>query len=179
MYYSRLLKLPQDGISDVELKAIEPDGHGLTLLPFFGGERSPGYHGDARAALTGWNLNTSSVELWRASLEAVAYRFAAIYELLRTAIAPPREIIASGGALLNSPTWVQILADVLGVPVTASGEEEASARGAALIALRTIPSLSIPDVDLGKTYVPNPAHFEIYRRARERQKTLYHLLLER
>lgn len=177
-YYARLLQLPQEGITDAALESVGPDGHGLTLLPFFGGERSPGYHGDARAALTGWNLNTSPVELWRASLEAVAYRFAAIYDLLRTAIAPPREIIASGGALLNSPVWVQILADVLGVPVTASGEEEASARGAALVALRTVSSLSIPDAELGKTFAPNRAHFDIYQRARERQKTLYHLLLE-
>ena len=117
----------------------------------------------------------------------MAYRFAAIYDLIRTAIPPPREIIASGGALLSSTVWVQILADVLGVPVTASGEDEASARGAALVALRalnadvalgTIPSLHTLDADLGETFTPNSSHFDIYKRARERQKKLYHLLLE-
>lgn len=180
-YFARIFKLPENGIVESEVRALKPDGHGLTLLPFFAGERSPGYHSDARAALTGWSLNTSPVELWRASLEAVAYRFAAIYDLLRTAIPPPREIIASGGALLNSPSWVQILADVLGVPVTGSGEDEASARGAALVALRSlgaIPSLDTVQADLGETFAPHPEHYEIYKRARERQKTLYHLLLE-
>lgn len=178
-YYSTNFRLPDS--LEHDLAALQPDAHGLTMLPFFGGERSPGYHADARATLTGWNLNTSTTEIWRATLEAVAYRFAAIYDLLRTAIPAPREIIASGGALLNSPVWVQILADVLNVPVTASGEEEASARGAALIGLRAlsvIPSLYTLEAALGKTYAPNPSHYELYQRARERQDSLYHLLLE-
>lgn len=181
-YYSRTLQLPDRERLEAELQAMPPDAHGLTLLPFFAGERSPGYHGDARATLTGWNLNTSTVEMWRAALEAVSYRFAAIYELLRTAIPQPREIIASGGALLHSPVWVQILADVLNVPVTASGEDEASARGAALLALRALGVIQTLDelpATLGETYNPRADNQEIYSRARERQKTLYHLLLER
>lgn len=180
-YFSRILQLPDRETLERALEAMPPDAHGLTLLPFFAGERSPGYHGDARATLAGWNLNTSTVEIWRAALEAVAYRFAAIYDLLRTAIAPPREIIASGGALLHSPAWVQILADVLNVPVTASGEDEASARGAALLALRALGIISrleeLP-ASAGKTFVPRPESHEIYTRSRERQKTLYHLMLE-
>lgn len=179
-YFARTLQIPNAETLAQQVQAIQPDAHGLTMLPFFAGERSPGYHGDARATLTGWNLNTSPAEIWRASLEAVAYRFASIYELLRAAIPAPREIIASGGALLNSSTWIQILADVLNVPVTASGEDEASARGAALIALRAlgvIPSLHTLEAALGETFTPNPNHYEIYHQARERQDSLYHLLL--
>ena len=164
-----------------ELETMKPDAHGLTMLPFFAGERSPGYHGDARATLTGWNLNTLPLEIWRAAMEAVAYRFAAIYDLLHPAIPHAREIVASGGALLHSRAWMQILADVLNVSVTASGEDEASARGAALLALRSldvIPSLATLPASFGETFAPNPAHNEIYQRARERQNSLYHLILK-
>jgi gluconokinase len=181
-YYSRLFQLQDPAGLEAELAKMEPDSHGLTLLPFFAGERSPGYHGDARATLAGWNLNTSPLEIWRASIEAVSFRFAAIYDLLRTAIPAPKQVIASGAALLNSPTWIQVLADVLGVPVTTSGEDEASARGAALIALRNlglIPALAAREAEMGATCHPNPRHFEIYQRARERQKSLYDLVLER
>lgn len=181
-YFARVLQVPPLENLERALQNMKPDAHGLTLLPFFGGERSPGYHGDARASITGWNLSTTPADLWRAALEAVAYRFAAIYDLLCTAIAPPREIIASGAALLSSPAWIQILADVLGVPVTASGEAEASARGAALLALRSlgvISSLETLSASFGESLAPNPAHHEIYQHARERQKSLYHLLLER
>lgn len=178
-YYSQIFQLAE--AIEGQVAALKPDAHGLTMLPFFGGERSPGYHANARGTLTGWTLNTSTTEIWRAALEAVAYRFAAIYDLLRTAIPEPREIIASGGALLNSRVWVQILADVLNLPVTASGEDESSARGAALMGLRAlgvIPSLYTLEAELGETYMPNPAHFEIYQHARERQNSLYHLLLK-
>lgn len=180
-YFANLLQLTKGEILESELERMPPDAHGLTLLPFFAGERSPGYHSDARAALIGWRLSTSAADLWRAALEAVAYRFAAIYDLLRTAVPEPRAIIASGAALLNSRVWCQNLADVLGVAVTASGEDEASARGAALLALRSLAVISsfneLP-ASLGETFKPNPTTREIYQRARKRQESLYHLLLE-
>jgi gluconokinase len=179
-YYSRILQLPAPDVLERELAALPPDAHGLTLLPFFAGERSPGYRGDARAALVGWSFGTTPVEMWRATLEAIAYRFAAIYDLLRE-MTPAREFIASGAALEHSRVWVQILADVLGAPVTVSGEAEASARGAALIALRAlrvIPNFSALPAARGETFTPRAEHFEIYQRARERQKMLYHAVLE-
>lgn len=180
-YFSNTLQVTDREHLEQQLAQMRPDAHGLVFLPFFAGERSPGYHANARAALTGWGLTTSALDIWRAALEAVAFRFAAIYELLRNTIPPPREVIASGAALLHSPVWIQILADVLGVPVVASGEEEASARGAALVALRALGMLQTFDelpAALGETYEPNPEHGEIYQRARKRQESLYHLLLD-
>lgn len=179
-YYTRTLQLPASDTLQQELAAMPPDAHGLTILPFFAGERSPGYRGDARAAVVGWSLGATPVEIWRATLEAIAYRFAAIYDLMRE-ITPAREFIASGAALEHSRVWVQIIADVLGAPVTVSGEAEASARGAALIALRArrvIPDFSALPAVAGETFSPRADHFEIYRHARERQKMLYHLLLD-
>ena len=44
-------------------------------------------------------------------------------------------MVASGGAIVASPWWQQTLADVLGRPVRVVDEPEASARGAALLAL--------------------------------------------
>lgn len=180
-YFSKTFQLPEPALLERELDAMSPDAHGLTLLPFFAGERSPGYRGDARAAIHGWSLRTTPAELVRATLEAISYRFAAIYDLLCQTIAPPREMVASGAALLNQRVWMQILADVLGVPVTTSGEAEASARGAALIALRALSILrafeKLPAI-LGESYLPRAEYFEIYQRARERQKVLYHLLVE-
>lgn len=179
-YYARTLQLPPAAELERALEALAPDTHGLTLLPFFAGERSPGYRGDARAALVGWTLATTPTEIWRATLEALAYRCAAIYDLLR-GVTSARECIASGAALEHSRVWVQILADVLEVPVTVSGEAEASARGAALIALRALGIISnfaaLPAA-LGETFAPRADFFQTYQRARERQKMLYHSLLQ-
>jgi gluconokinase len=179
-YLRRTLNLPEPEAEDRELSKLEPDAHGLTVLPFFAGERSPGYRGDARASIVGLSLETRPVEILRATFEAIAYRVAAIFDLILSAIPAPREIIASGSALLHSPVWVQILADVLGRAITVSGEEEASARGAALLALEAVGT--IRDAGelapaFGRTFSPIGAHNDIYLRARERQRRLYSLLV--
>lgn len=181
-YLSNLLKMPKREELERQVEAMTPDTHGLTFLPFFAGERSPGYHGSARATLTGWNLHTSAADVWRAALEAVGLRMAAIYDLLKTPLPPTREVVASGAALLHTRGWMQMLADILGAPVTASEEEEASARGAAMVTLRALGVIETFDqvpTALGETYTPRPEHFEIYQRARKRHESLYDLMLGR
>lgn len=131
-------QLPSIEESEQELATMEPDGHGLTVLPFLTGERSPGWNASARAAIVGLSLDTTPLEILRAGLESIAFRFGLLHEIMAANLPSAREIIASGGALLNSPTWMQILADVLNRPVTASAEGETTSRGAALLALEQI-----------------------------------------
>ena len=161
---------------------LPPDGHGLTLLPFVAGERSPGWHPDATGAVTGLTLATSAIDLVRAGLEAVAYRFAQIYDALLPITTPDHQIVANGGAIVSSPEWTQIIASVLNRDIlTLPAGDEATARGAALMALRTagvLPDLaSVPDPALLGSLVPARAdHVATYRTARERQSTLERLL---
>jgi len=156
--------------------ALPPDGHGLTVLPFWAGERSPGWHVGARAAITGMNLHTTGADILRASEEAVAYSFAQVRDLLVAQYPSATKIVASGGALTHDPAWAQIMADTFGVPVTTSRVFEASSRGAALLVLDSLGLISdlggVPAY-LGKTYTPDPARHEIYTKARARQEALY------
>src|SRR6185436_17883458 len=48
---------------EAEVAALPPDGHGLTLLPFLAGERSPGWVAQARAAISGLSLATRPIEI--------------------------------------------------------------------------------------------------------------------
>jgi gluconokinase len=175
-WINQTMRLPSQDEIETQLDAMEPDGHGLTLLPFLSGERSTGWAGDARAVISGIGIDTTPIEILRAGLEAVAFRFAAIYDLLVKEIGEPREIIASGGALLRSPAWTQIISDVLEKEIVTSAEGETSARGAALMALESMGALqSIEDVEAKKARVfsPDVERLTCYRRARERQEKLY------
>jgi gluconokinase len=180
-YLKRTFQLRDLTALERELEALEPDGHGLTVLPFFAGERSPGYRARARAAIVGLNLGTAPVEIVRAVYEAIAYRFSLIYQRMQSLLPDGHALIASGSALYHSAVWVQILADVLGRPVTVSGEEEASARGATVMALEAL-GLIADAAELapafGQTFTPNMAHHEIYSRALQRHQQLYSLLVE-
>jgi gluconokinase len=142
--------------------------HGLTFLPFLGGERSTGWDPDATGTITGLTFDTTPDDIRQAALEGVGFRFAAIAELMPEI----EEIVATGGALLKDERWVQIMADTLARPVTLSGVREASLRGAAVAALERN-GYKPPDAPLGEVFHPREERAEAYRSARERQQRLY------
>jgi gluconokinase len=152
------------------LRSRSPDGHGLTVLPFLAGERSPRWPLHARGAVVGLTLTTEPLDLLQAALEGVAVRIGLIWDLLRAAAPEATQIIASGGALLHSPAWLQIMADVLGHEIIASAEPEGSSRGAALLALELAGAgpADRSAVPLGATYHPDPDRHARYREARAR-----------
>ncbi len=167
---------------DQALADMRPDSHGLTVLPFLAGERSPGWAENAHATLHGLNLSTRPVDILRAGLEAIALRFALVYQLVNQAVPQAREVIASGGAILASPAWMQIIADALDRPLTACAEAEASSRGVALLALESIGELRDlreAPAALGQTYYPDEGRHAKYVEAMERQQELYAALIRR
>lgn len=174
------LQLGDPASVEEALAAQEPDAHGLTVLPFLAGERSPGWAGQARATLHGLSLATTPTDILRAGLEAVAYRIALVFQLLKPLLPEEVQVIASGGALLGSPTWLQIMTDALGRPVTVSEAGEASGRGAALLALESLGIYAdvadAPDF-LGSTYFPDAGRQAHYRAAMARQQALYRKLV--
>jgi len=163
-----------------DLAKLKPDDHGLTVLPFFAGERSPGWHVHAKATIQGLSLATSSLEILRAGMEAVAYRVALIFDKLAGLLQDNIQIVAGGGALRNSPVWLQIVTDVLGREVDFTAIRETSARGAALLAfeaLGLIEDLSKAPNFIEDTYIPNSERHAIYRSALKRQIRLYKKLI--
>jgi gluconokinase len=175
------LRLPDPEKTEELLAGMEPDAHGLTFLPLLAGERGPGWADLANGTVAGLSMSSKPVEILRAAMEAVAFRFALIAEIIETASPGEKEVIASGGGLLHSPTWIRIMADTLGKPVTLSGVKEASSRGAALIALEALggPEIEAAEAPLGETFEPDPDRHEIYRKALERQRRLYEAVLDR
>jgi gluconokinase len=174
----RVLALPErDAAVEEALAAAAPDGHGLTALPFLAGERSPGWHEDARAALTGLGLATTAPAMLRALLEAVAYRLCAVYELLAPLASRDHTVVATGGALARSPAWAGIVADVLGRPLEISALAEASGRGAALLALEALGGPKPPALPPGRTIVPDGRRHAVYAAAMGRQRGLYDIIV--
>ncbi|RMF84154.1 MAG: carbohydrate kinase [Nitrospinota bacterium] len=180
-WLTRTLQLPGPDETEEALLARRPAGHRLTVLPFLAGERNPGWALDARGVIDGLRLHTRPLDILQACLEAVAYRFALIHRLLQPVAPQAGQIVASGG-FLHSRAWVQIMADVLGKPVIASAEPEASSRGVALLVLETLGLLSnITDapVRLGQTCTPRPGYHQAHQEALERHTQLYQQLIHR
>jgi gluconokinase len=159
---------------------LDADSHGLIVLPYTFGERGLGYHDDARGALVGLSSNTDAAAIYRATLESIAYGFAAVDERMSAVLGGAPTIVASGGALARSPLLAQVLADSLGRDIRVAPAEESSRRGAALLALRGSGHLR----DLGDACAPathmvrsDLERSDRYRAARLRRDGLYQAVL--
>jgi gluconokinase len=182
-WMEKTLCLPSLKEAEPDIADMPPDSHGLTILPFISGERSLGWHAEARAVVDGLQSHTSPAAILRASMEALAYQLALVYQQLILALDVRDEkpqVIASGGALLSAHTLQHIVSDTLGVPLYPSYEHEASARGVALLALEALGHIqdvgAVPP-DLADPVQPNTHNSLIYQRAAARQMQLYKLLL--
>ena len=115
----------------------------------------------------------------RAAMESVAVGFRQAYDLLSTSLGEPQDIVASGGGLLRSAGWTQMMADALGRPVTASTELEASARGAVLWTLeqlRLTDSLAALAASNGATFEPRAEQQAAFEELMARRQALYRKL---
>lgn len=177
-----VLKLPSLAASEPLVASVKPDSHGLTVLPFISGERSLGWHAQARMTVMNLNVHTMPADLLRAGMEALAYQLGAVYEVVCDTLKLEKQprLIGSGGALLGSHSLQQMIADTLGAPIYPSKDHEASARGAALLALESlgiIPDLAQVAPMLDEPFQPEAERGAIYKKAAQRQKELYQKLL--
>src|SRR3954453_4818437 len=120
------------------LLAAAPEPGTPLVLPYLSGERSTGWAASARAVISGVSTATDGPVLFRGAMEGVALSYARIADQLRTVVGDPRRIVASGRVTQDLPSWLQVLADVLGAPVEPSTLKRATLHGTALHALEVL-----------------------------------------
>jgi gluconokinase len=148
------------------------------VLPYLTGERAPGWVGGARAIFGGVSAATDADALFRGVIEGVAMTYARVADELRPAAPRVVEVAAAGRVSNDQPEWLQVLADVLGQPVTHVVRRRSTQRGTALLALDTL----APDVPraaraTGTTYEPRAAHADHYAERRARFAEVYDALV--
>jgi gluconokinase len=139
--------------------------HGLTFLPFLGGERSLGWDPNRRGSIEGLAFATTPLDIAQAALEGVCYRLADVLD----AIGGIESVVGTGGALLANPAWLQVLADVLGRPIEVSAVPEGSAYGAAVVAFERL-GLALPAAPIARIVEPRGERHAIHLRSREVQR---------
>ena len=163
--------------ADAAIARVAPASHGLTVLPFLAGERSPDYPSDAFATISGLRLSTTREEILRAGLEAVGYRFFEVLQDL-VAVAPITRLMATGTALTASRVWPQILADALGCALTVPRDHELTSRGAAILGFEQL-GVAVHQLDpaVARVFHPDPRTHATYTAAAERQRRLLRALV--
>ncbi len=153
--------------ADEAAAAAGPGAAGLTLLDFWQGSRTPVRDAAARGTIWGLTSSHGAGHLLRAVYEGTAYGNKRILDALARVGVPTQRIVACGGGV-RSRLWLQILADVAGVPIELTTVDDAVALGSAICAavaagaFTDLPKAAAAMVRRAERIEPNPALREMY-----------------
>jgi ribulokinase len=119
--------------ADEAAAAAGPGADGLTLLDYWQGSRTPVRDPAARGTIWGLTSSHGAGHLLRAVYEGTAYGNKRILDTLASVGVPTQRIVACGGGV-RSRLWLQILADVAGIPIELTTVDDAVALGSAICA---------------------------------------------
>jgi L-ribulokinase len=162
---------------------LHPGESGLIALDWWNGNRSILSNANLTGLIVGMTLATRPEEIYRALMEAMAFGARRIAETLSTAM-PVEEIRATGGIAKKSPLFMQIYADVLGIPIRVAETSQGPALGSAIFAtvaagarcggyntiLEASEAMQSPCL---QTYYPNRDNKVLYDRLYDQYKILH------
>lgn len=137
---------------------IPAGSEGLFFMPYLsGGEQGVLWDDSLTGGFSGLRLGHGIGHMARACWEGICYESRRCIEAFCEEGVSVKQALLTGPATAD-PFFMQLMADVLGVPCMACEAVNASAKGAALLALRRQPA---PDPE-GKLYQPDPRQCKVY-----------------
>ncbi len=152
----------------------------LLFLPYLQGERAPVWDAGARAAFIGLHNRHRQAHLTRAVMEGVVFALQDVLQSIESIHVPVQCIYASGG-FIQSAFWLQLLADISGKKLWLTDDADASAMGAAFIALYALglmdDLLSVKSLlQEHKSILPDNRQHAVYHEYFRLYQSLYPLL---
>ncbi|CAL1519431.1 ribulokinase [Chitinophaga sp. MM2321] len=114
--------------------AIPPEEHTELALDWLNGRRTPDADQSLKGAITGLNLATDAPRLFRTIAESTCFGAKAIVERFNREGVPVKGLIGIGGVAKKSPFIMQMMADVMNMPIRIHRSEQTCALGAAMFA---------------------------------------------
>jgi xylulokinase len=164
-----------------EAEAIPASGQQVIFLPYLMGERTPYPNPDARGTFIGLTPTTNRGHLTRAILEGVAFGLKDSLEILQQMKIPVAEIRVIGGGS-KSDFWLQIIANIFGLPVSRINTDQGGALGAAILAavgagaFDSVETACAQIVSTTHPITPLPDEVSRYESQHTRFKSLYQAL---
>ncbi len=149
----------------------------LVALPYIAGAGTPFMDLGMTGGLAGITHATTKYDIYRAFMEGLAFDLAHNIDNLARAGVAPTELRATGGGSL-SRMWLQIKADVTGLPVRSLRNHQAGALGCAILAsvaaglYGTLYEAVDDLVAAGETFEPDQKNHSFYSGQKERYMEL-------
>jgi L-ribulokinase len=162
-----------------EAAKVPLEESGIVALDWMNGRRTPDANQNLKGAITGLNLGSDAPRIFRALAEATAFGSKAINDRFIEEGVRIDGVIALGGVAKKSPFVMQIVADVLNMPIKVARSEQACALGSAMaaaVAAGVYHSTSEAQKKMGSgietEYHPIPENVEKYKKLYAKYKML-------
>ncbi len=157
------------------------DPSSVLVLPHFGPTGPPDFISDSQGVMVGLQLDTRRGDILKGIVEGVAFYLKEVVDSLPPTGIAINEYRATGGGA-KSDTWLQVVADIMGLPVVRPAVTEAGALGAAILAgvgsgrFTTIQQGVEAMVSLDQTFEPDPERHQRYQQRYAKYKQLWPML---
>ncbi|MEL0455866.1 ribulokinase [Flavobacteriaceae bacterium SZ-1-7] len=163
-----------------EAAAKEPIGaSGELALDWMNGRRTPDANQNLKGVISGINLGSTSPKVFRALVESSCFGAKKIADRFISEGIPIKGVIALGGIAKKSSFIMQMMADVLNMPIKVVKSEQACALGAAVFGAvaannykDTFEAMENMASPFETVYEPNQANVPVYQKVYERYSEL-------
>lgn len=152
-------------------------------IDWLNGRRTPDANQLLKGAITDLNLGSGAPHLFKAWVEATCFGAKAIVDRFNEEGLPVKGLIGLGGVARKSPYIMQVMADVMNMPIRIHKSEQTCALGAAMFAATAAglyPTVEAAMNAMGQgfdmEYIPNPVNTKIYQKRYQKYKALGHML---
>jgi xylulokinase len=163
---------------DLILSGVSAEPSSLLVLPHFAGSGTPTIDTASKAAILGLTFATTRSTIAKAILEGLTYELRMNLDILKEGGVQIDALRAIGGGA-KSPLWLQLKADITGIPVLVPNIKEASGFGAAILAgvgIGLFPSAADAAkqfLEFTSEYYPDPDRKSIYDRQYDLYQQIY------
>ena len=117
-----------------EAEKLEIEASGVLAIDWMNGRRTPDANQNLKGAIAGLSLGTDAPRIFRALVEATAFGSKAIIDRFISEGVRIDGVIALGGVAKKSPFVMQVVCDILNMPIKVARSEQACALGSAMAA---------------------------------------------
>lgn len=154
---------------------LEPEEHGELAIEWLNGRRTPDANQMLKGAFLGLDLGTDAIKMYRSLVEATCFGAKKIVDRFNEQGVPVKGLIGLGGVAKKSPFIMQMMADVMNMPIRIHKSEQTCAIGAAMFAAtaaglypKVEDAMNAMGQGFDKEYFPDPSRTEIYAKRYER-----------
>ncbi len=152
---------------------------GIIALDWMNGRRTPYANQALKGVISGINLGSDAPRIFKALVEATCFGSKKIIDRFNEEGIEIRNVMALGGVAKKSPFVMQVMADVLNMPLKVAHSEQTPALGSAMLgaaAAGIYPSVEAAQKAMGsgfdQEYFPDPEKAEIYQRLYDKYNRL-------